>query len=130
MPRWVLDESRRPLVVAHIDDVSSKVAPDFESLLQVLDRLKVLARETPCYVVIDLTGAQPDARKRQRFVSWIRKDGLEIRERMGAIAVVAPSTMLRGAFTAIQWFVPERVDRTEVFENRPAAIAWASAQMP
>lgn len=132
MPRWVLDETRRPLVIVHLDDPTAKEAPDFESLLAAFARVKALAEIAPCYVVVDLTGARPDARRRQRLVEWLKSEGLAVRDRLGAFGVVAPSTLLRGAFTAVQWFFLEgdRVKRTEVFADRATAIAWARAQMP
>lgn len=120
----MLDESQEPRFLIHLDEVAGGGAPDFDSFLRALDRLKVLSRKTPCYVVLDLTSAQPDAQKRQQLVVWLRTHGTEIRHQIRAIAFVAPSTLLRGALTAVRWFMSDRVLMSEVFETRADALVW------
>lgn len=112
----------------HLDDVSGKGTPDFASLLRVLDRLKALSATTPCYVVLDLTAAQPDAQKRQQIVTWMREHGASIRSQTKAIAFVAPSTFLRGALTAVRWFMAERVVQSDIFETRAEALRWIASR--
>lgn len=84
----------------------------------------MLSSNAPCYVVLDLTAAQPDAQKRQQLVTWLREHGSSIRGQIKAIAFVAPSTFLRGALTAVRWFMSDRVLLSEVFETRTEALRW------
>jgi hypothetical protein len=125
-----MDVSRRPLVVLHLDDASGIEAPDFDTMLASLGQLKALAVREKLYVVLDLTGSRPDAQRRQRLVDWLRKDGLALRPRIEAFAVVAPSAFLRGALTAVRWFFPERLRSSEVFETRAAALDWIEPKLP
>jgi hypothetical protein len=128
--RWVLDVSRRPLVLLHLDDTSGVDAPDFESLLASLGQLRALARREKLFVVLDLTGSRPDAQRRQRLVEWLRSEGLALRPRIEAFAIVAPSAFLRGALTAVRWFFPERLVVSEVFHTRAAALDWIEPRVP
>lgn len=48
---------------------------------------------------------------------------------MAAFCIVAPSPFLRGAFTAISWFLPERMMHSEVVESRGAALRWIEPKM-
>jgi len=129
VPRWVIDESRLPLLIVHLDDPSGRVAPDFESLYAVLARVKVVAQARTIYVILDLTGAQPDAERRRRLAEWLRVDAVPIRPRVAALAVVAPSPFLRGTITAISWLMPERMMHSEVVESRAAAVRWMEPKL-
>lgn len=129
MPKWVLDESRVPLLIVHLDDPSGRVAPDFETLFTVLARLKTIAGTRTVYVIMDLTGAQPDAERRRRLADWMKVDAVPIRQRVAAFAVVAPSAFLRGTLTAIRWFFPERMLHSETFDTRAAALRWIEGEM-
>ncbi len=98
--------------------------PDFQTFLRVLDRLKSLSARTHCYVVLDLTAAQPDAQKHQQLVTWMKEHGSAIQGQIKAIAFVAPNTFLRGALTAVRWFTSDRVLVNQVFETRAEALRW------
>jgi len=120
-----VEESERPLVVLRLDDPSDEGAPDFASFLAGLDRIAALSRETRVRIVLDLTGAKPDADRRRRFAEWLRTQGPDIRPHVDAFAIVAPSAMLRGTITAMRWFFPERMLHSETFDRRDRAVAWA-----
>jgi hypothetical protein len=121
---WVLDESRPPVVVLRLDDPSGREAPDFESMLTAMGQLRTLHPGRRLYVVLDLTGARPDAQRRQRLVDWLKREGATVRPRVAAFAIVAPSAFLRGALTAVRWFFPERMMHSEMFETRASALEW------
>jgi hypothetical protein len=123
-PRWVLDESGRPLLVIRLDDQSGREPPDFESLLAALGRAIALAREETIQLLLDLTGASPNAERRRRLADWLRRDAWEVRDRVSAFAVVAPNPFLRGTITAMRWFFPEKMLYTETFDSAESAIAW------
>ena len=112
------------MVVVHLDDPSGRVVPDFESLFTVRARVKQLALGGPLDLVLDLTGARPDAERRRRLAEWLQVDAVPIRHRIRAFAIVAPSAFLRGSITAMRWFFPERMLHSEVFDTRAAALAW------
>ncbi len=127
-PRWVLDESKRPLVLVHLDDATGSAPPDLDSLLRALSRVVELARETPIQLLLDLTGASPDADRRRRVAEWLQGDASQVRDRIIAFAIVAPSAMLRGTITAIRWFFPDRMMRSETFETRERALTWITTR--
>lgn len=127
-PRWVLDESRRPLLVVHLDDTSGASMPDLDSLIRALARIVELGREGEIQLVLDLTGAAPDADRRRRVAEWLKREASEVREHITAFAIVAPSAMLRGTITAIRWFFPDRVMRGETFDTRERALAWITSR--
>jgi hypothetical protein len=127
-PSWVLDESKRPLLVVHLDDASTGVAPDLDSLLRALARVVELARAQPIKLLLDLTGASPDADRRRRVAQWLEGDASEVRDRITSSAIVAPSALLRGTITAIRWFFPDRVMRSETFDTRERALAWLTSR--
>ena len=116
------------MIVVALDDARAIGAPDAESFFLGLERVKVLSSKSPCYVVLDLTGAAPDAQRRQRLVTWLRSHGSTLRAQVVAIAIVAPSTFLRGALTAVRWFMTDRVMVSEVFETRLEALRWIELQ--
>lgn len=124
VPRWVIDESRSPLLVIRLDDQSGREAPDFETILAALGRAITLARKHPIQLVLDLTGASPNAERRRRLADWLRNDAWAVRERVTAFAVVAPNPFLRGTITAMRWFFPERMLRSETFDTAESAIKW------
>lgn len=120
----------RPLVILRLDDASGATPPDFESLFTALESLKQEVARSSAGVVFDLTGGRPDAARRKRLVEWLQKEGGAVSERVPALGLVAPSGMLRGAITAISWFVRHPATRFEVFETRAAATAWVTEHLP
>lgn len=127
-PSWVLDESKRPLLVVHLDVATSGTAPDLDSLLRALSRVVALARQGPIQLLLDLTGASPDADRRRRVAAWLKGEASEVRDRITAFAIVAPSPLLRGTITAIRWFFPDRMMRSETFDTRERALAWITSR--
>ena len=91
------------MLVVHLDDPSGRVAPDFESLFTALARVRQLALAGSLDLVLDLTGARPDAERRRRLAEWLKVDAMPIRHRIRAFAIVAPSAFLRGSITAMRW---------------------------
>lgn len=128
MSRWVLDSSARPRVVLHVDAPHDGSAPDFDSLLAALGDVRAQAEEERLRLVFDITGLRPDARRRMRFVEWLRREGGKLFPRIDALALVAPSAVLRGVITAVRWFFPQWAFRTETFASREEAIAWIDAR--
>jgi hypothetical protein len=112
----------------HLDVATSGVAPDLASLLHALSRVVELARASPVQMLLDRTGASPDAERRSRVAEWLKGDALEVRDRITAFAIVAPSPLLRGTITAIRWFFPERMLRSETFDTRERALAWINTR--
>lgn len=125
MSRWVLDAAARPLLVLHLDEPDSSTPPDFESLFGALAELRAITDHERALLVVDLAGARPDAKRRMRLVSWLREEGRGINARVDALAIVAPSAVLRGVITAVGWFFPERMAGSETFQTRAEALAWA-----
>jgi hypothetical protein len=118
-PRWVLDESLRPLLQVRLDDQSGREPPELESLLSALGGVIALGREDTVQLMLDLTGASPDAERRRRVADWLRRDAWN-----SAFAVVAPNPFLRGTMTAMRWFFPKRMLHSETFDSAESAIAW------
>lgn len=126
-PKWVLDDSVKPVLVIALDDPSGREPPDLASLMSVLERVIVLTETQRIRLVMDLTGASPDAERRRRMVTFLRERMWGARERIDAFAIVAPSPLLRGAITAMRWFFPERMLHSETFDAREPALRWIRA---
>ncbi|MCC6216410.1 MAG: hypothetical protein IT376_16230 [Polyangiaceae bacterium] len=106
-----------------LDDPHAAAAPDLESWFACLDEL--LRRATGANVVVlDLTGARPDAGRRRRVFDWAVANRKAYLERIRAAAIVAPSPLLRGVLTAARWFLPMTI-RHEIFDHVDPALAWA-----
>lgn len=122
MADWKLDWSRRPIVLIYLDvRPGEDEAPNMESFMSAGRAL--LDSPVKLAVVLDLTGARPDAARRQKLIEWMSVNGDALRSVVSRAALVAPSAFLRGAFTAVSWFLPRKVPH-EIFATRAEALAW------
>src|SRR5262252_2029385 len=96
-----------------------------EAVLSVLRDLEArLARGGTYGLIFDLSNAgTPNAVQRQLLAGHMRKNRALIERSVRRLAVVAPSSMVRGMLTAIFWIQPPPVPY-EVFSSRDEAAAW------
>lgn len=83
-----------------------KLHEDIPALLDQFDQ--ILQRETPYATALDTSNISgvPDARARQAIAHWLR-DRLPVLRRWNrGDAIYMPSSLLRGALTAIDWLTP------------------------
>jgi len=98
------------------DEVVASVLHDLEARL---------ARGGSYGLIFDLsTAGTPNAVQRQLLAGHMRKNKELIARSVRRLAVVAPSSLVRGMLTAIFWIQPPPVPY-EVFGTRNEAIAWA-----
>jgi hypothetical protein len=99
-----------------------------EVVVAVLRDLEArLARGGSYGLIFDLSKAgTPNAVQRQLLAAHMRKNRALIERNVRRLAVVAPSSLVRGVLTAIFWIEPPPVPY-EVFGSRNEAIAWALA---
>jgi len=96
------------------------------SILRDLERC--LMRGSPYVLVFDLShGGTPNPVQRASMASHMRKNRPRIERSVLAIAVVAPSPLVRGVLTAIFWVEPPPVAH-QVFASASEARAWAHEQ--
>lgn len=126
-PRWVLDESRWPIVLFDVDTPGTDAPPDLDSLLALFDELT--RRRKRIVVVIDLTHARPDAARRRRVLDWAKAHWASLRSDVIALAAVTPSAMQRAVVTGLLWFQSPPYP-VQLFEHRAEALAWAEQQLP
>jgi hypothetical protein len=125
LPYWQADTSRYPLITVHLVGAEEGQQPDVESLPRIAEGL--IAKGEKVVVVYDLTGSNPDARRRQFLVTWLRKNRQELSRCVVASAIVAPTPFHRGILVATFWFI-KPVRPVEIFSDRTAATNWAIVQ--
>lgn len=99
-----------------------------EAVVSVLRDLEArLARGGSYGLIFDLSQAgTPNAVQRQLLAAHMRKNRPLIERNVRRLAVVAPSSLVRGVLTAIFWIEPPPVPY-EVFSTRNEAIRWAAS---
>jgi hypothetical protein len=110
MAEWRLEASGWPLAELRLhpsDDDHGRL----DTFLVSVEGL--LSRPGPCVVVLDLSGAEPDAHRRQRLAELVARDRARIDRVVHAAAVVVPSAFHRGILTAVKWL-----------NARPLALEW------
>lgn len=86
-----------------------------------------LAEGSPYAIVFDMSEAgTPNAIQRQMLATHMRKNKASIGRAVRAIAMVAPSALVRGVLTAIFWLEAPPVSH-QVFATAAEATAWARA---
>lgn len=123
-PRWRVTWLDGPIAVFSLDRKKTGVAPDFESLLSIFE--DSLEQERPGGVVLDLEGAQPDAKKRMRLAQWIEQEKHRLSHFVRCAAVVVPSAFERGVFTAVLWLIKNPIP-THAFESKAEALSWVQS---
>lgn len=116
-----MDRDRWPVVLLHVVGGGDQ-APDFDSFLRALEMTQ--ERQGRIVVVLDLTHARPDPKRRQAIINWVQQNRDAVDRRILGIGVVAPSAIQRGLVTAVRWFVKMPFP-IEVFPARRAALGWA-----
>jgi hypothetical protein len=124
-PYWIADTSRHPLIVVHRVGADGTQQADHKSLIRIVEGL-IVKRER-VVVVYDLTGARPDAQRRQLLMTWLRANSEKLSRYVIASAIVAPTAFHRGILVATLWFIKPRTP-VEICSDRPAALRWAIAQ--
>lgn len=112
---WIVELDDWPLVVLHLDGAPD--TPRLESFEEALDA--VLTREARCGVVLDMTGAAPDAGRRRRTAMVVDQRRAAIERWVVAGALIVPSAFHRGVLTAMRWIF-----------TAPLAIPWESFGTP
>jgi hypothetical protein len=125
LPHWQADASRHPLIVVHLVGADGIRQPDPQSLIRIVDGL--IERRERVVVVYDLTGAKPDAQRRQLLVTWLRKNSEKLSRYVIGSAIVAPTALHRGVLVSTFWFIRPKAP-VEVFGHRDAATQWAIDQ--
>lgn len=96
------------------------------SILQGLEGC--LMRGSSYVLIFDLSqSGTPNPLQRATLASHMRKNKPRIERSVRAMAVVAPSPIVRGVLTAIFWLEPPPV-KHQVFANESDAKAWARWQ--
>jgi hypothetical protein len=124
-PYWCADSSRHPLVVVHLVGADGIQRPDVDSLVRIVEGL--IEKRERVVVVYDLTGSNPDMRRRQFLVAWLSENKGRLSRYVVASALVAPTPFHRGLLVTTFWVVRPK-GPVEVFGDRPAAIQWAAMQ--
>ncbi len=119
---WV-DSSRSPLFVTRWPSETTVGAID--GYFDAVDAW-VMRIHSPWCTVLDFSALQFGASSpatRKRFADRARPLQPLLQEHCVAIALLAPTPMVRGVVTAVMWFVPAPVP-VEVFVSEDEAHAW------
>lgn len=117
--RTIIDDSYEPLII-------TVMPPRFSDaeLTAFLDRHEaLLARGRRYCTITDLshiTGL-PEATTRRRIAEWNQKVEASMRKWTVGTAIIAPSSTMRGAMTALNWLSPPPYPQ-EIVADRVAAI--------
>jgi len=85
-----------------------------------------LRRRRPYVLLFDLPSGLPNARQRKRLVAHMTTNADAIEEWVRGVGVVLPSTLARGAISAILWFAPNTVP-IGMFATRAETRRWAES---
>jgi hypothetical protein len=124
-PRWRTDTSHHLLVIVHLVGGDGAEQPDPQSLIRIVDGL--IEKRERVVVVYDLTGSEPDAKRRQLLVHWLSESAEKLARYVVTSGIVAPTPFHRGLLIATFWFVKPKVP-VELFGDRASAISWAIAR--
>ncbi|MCB9597027.1 MAG: hypothetical protein H6719_30165 [Sandaracinaceae bacterium] len=125
--RWEADFDEWPVAGVRLQGAGSSAAP-FESFTDAVDA--ILRREERCAIVLDLTGASPDANRRRLTAAALDARHEPLERWVVAGALVVPSPVHRGILTAVQWLNPRPLRVAwETFGTPADARAWARTQL-
>ncbi len=82
--------------------------------------------EKVVFLSVSYDESRMTAKQRKRVAEWIGAEGDLMRAACGAMSVVVPGAMQRGAFSAVLWLVQYPVP-IRAFETEAEAQAWAFA---
>lgn len=118
--RAIIDESYEPLIVT----VMPARFAEAELTAFLARHEALLARGRRYCTITDLSqiAGLPEATTRKRIADWQQKIEPVMRRWTVGTAIVAPSSMLRGAMTALNWLSPPPYPQ-EIVADRVAAIA-------
>ena len=109
----------RVVMVTPPATIDARVVSDLVGELE-----RYLALGQPYTILFDLGGAgTPAAAERRRLAAHISENDAAIRTLVRGMALVSPSTLLRGAFTATLWLSPLPVPH-RIFGDRDEALRW------
>ncbi len=91
--------------------------------------VRQLAQRERYVLVFDLsvTGI-PNATQRAKLANHVKKQADAIRRNVVALAIVAPSPLVRGIVTALFWVAAPPTPH-EIFASQAEAIAWAETKL-
>lgn len=117
--RAIIDESYEPLIVT----VMPARFTDAEITAFLARHEALLARGRRYCTITDLSqiAGLPEATTRRRIADWQQKVESTMRKWTVGTAIVAPSNLLRGAMTALNWLSPPPYPQ-EIVADRAAAI--------
>lgn len=119
-PIWRLDDTESPVVIFSVEGGEEGLDPDPDTLFACFERLRNYSRVA---VVLDLSRAGPDARRRKRFVAWLKDNTDWLAPRVIAAAAVTPTGIQQRVVTAVLWFV-EMPCPFKAFSDRESALGW------
>jgi hypothetical protein len=128
-PGFRIDVSAYPFVDVVIE---RHVEVDLDAYFDEMER--VLMRPGPHVLLVDCQRATiPSTTTRRRHLAWNTKHRERIRDRVGGMAFVIPSAVIRGALTALFWMQPLEAPYV-VVKTRDEALAachhWLSRDEP
>ena len=130
-PAYAIDVSRWPLV-----RLRATSAVDSTAALDVTyrDLEQLLARRGRFLLLFDLRGARSSPSRRRRLLDWGLAHESELRALVGAMALVAGTSLERGFVTALLWLQPVPWPQ-RVFSSASEAETWLmqehhTSQMP
>lgn len=126
MFRYVVDESRLPLVIFESPGSIPAREIDMDSFYAEIDRF--LALRKPFATLHDLRGQAPDANRRKRFTSFIESRFEAMAQRLVAHAVVIDSSIQANVLTAVLWIIRSPCPM-KVFSDRAEAEAWLASEV-
>lgn len=118
--------TRSPIVV--VTFTPGQLGEDIPVLLTQLELL--LRKDAPYSSVFDVSRVVgvPDAKTRQLTATWIKERQARLKRLNKGDAIYVPSSLLRGALTAIDWLAPPPSPR-----HYPASVAegvaWCRQQL-
>lgn len=120
---WYADVGRWPLAVIRLHGAELDPEPEFETFAQAID--VCLDRRESCVIVMNLTGAKPDASRRRRVAELMDSRRELVQTYVDAAALVVPSALQRGVLTAVRWLNPHPYDLDwDTFSTEGAAVRW------
>jgi hypothetical protein len=109
-----------------LDDRSGQDVPELGSWYEAMEELHRRG-SGGVLVLLDLTGARPDAGRRRQVFEWAAANRHRFASIVRGGAIVAPSPFLRGVLTAARWFLPMALPH-EIFDAYEPALAWLRAR--
>jgi len=124
--QWEADLKRWPVAIIALHGPDDGTQPSYESFVAACEAC--LARRARHGVVLDLTGAAPDARRRKAIIDWGKQHLAHMTRFNVGVAIVASSAPVRGIITAARWVVDPPFPFS-VFATRAEATTWVEDRL-